>query len=130
MAYTSSVSGRSEIYVERYPQLGSREQISTSGGLRPLWSRDGRALFFSSPDSRQMLTVTVQPGKTIVAGRPQVLFEFAMFVTAGGRPYDIAPDGRFFIIRSDEAESGAGTASNMIVVQNWFEELKRLVPTK
>jgi len=45
------------------------------------------------------------------------------------RSYDIAPDGRFLIIGSDQADSGSGTPSNMIVVQNWFEELKRLVPT-
>ena len=129
MAYASRVSGRSEIYVERYPELGNRQQISISGGLKPVWSRDGRTLFFSSPDSRQMLAVSVQSGRTIVAGRPQVLFEFAMFVIAGGRPYDIAPDGRFFIIRSGEAQAGSGAASNIIVVQNWFEELKRLVPS-
>jgi hypothetical protein len=58
-----------------------------------------------------------------------VLFETAMIVSVSGRPYDIAPDGRFFIIRSGQAEAG-GIASNMIVVLNWFEDLKRLVPTK
>ena len=47
---------------------------------------------------------------------------------AGNRPYDLAPDGRFFVIRSGQADVGSGTASNMILVQNWFEELKRLVP--
>ena len=77
-----------------------------------------------------MLAVPVQSGTTLVAGRPQVLFEFAMLATGGGaRPYDIAPDGRFLIIRSGQAEAGGGTASNLILVQNWFEELKRLVPT-
>jgi hypothetical protein len=75
-----------------------------------------------------MFTVAVQAGTTLVAGPPQVLFEFDMFVAQGGRPYDIAPDGRFIIIRSGQAEAGGGTAPNMIVVQNWFEELKRLVP--
>ena len=129
MAYQSSVSGRIEIYVERYPQLGGRQQISMGGGQRPLWSRDGRELFFGSLDSRQMFAVAVQPGTTLVAGRPQVLFEFAMLVPAGGtRPYDIAPDGRFLIIRSGQAEAGGGTASNIILVENWTEELKRLVP--
>ena len=49
--------------------------------------------------------------------------------TAGNRPYDIAPDGRFLIIRSGQSEAAGDTASDMIVVQNWFEELKRLVPT-
>ena len=69
-------------------------------------------------------------GTTLVAGRPQVLFEFAIVVASGRRPYDIAPDGRFIIIRSGQADAGVGTAPQIVVVQNWFEELKRLVPTK
>ena len=84
MAYESNVSGRYEIYVERYPELGNRQQISTGGGRLPLWSRDGRELFFSSLDSRQMFAVAVQSGTTLVAGRPQVLFEFAMLAIPGG----------------------------------------------
>jgi dipeptidyl aminopeptidase/acylaminoacyl peptidase len=131
IAYRSNVSGRDEIYVERYPELGSRQQISTGGGRVPLWSRDGRELFFSSLDSRQMLAVPAQSGTTLVAGRPQVLFVGAMFPTQSeARPYDIAPDGRFLIIRSGQAEGDGGAAANLIVVQNWTEELKRLVPTK
>jgi eukaryotic-like serine/threonine-protein kinase len=122
------VSGRFEIYVERYPELGNRQLISTGGGRLPLWARDGRELFFASLDRRQMLAVAVQSGTTFVAGRPQVLFEFAMFMASGGRPYDITPDGRFLIIRSGQAEAAGGTAPQIVVVQNWFEELKRLVP--
>jgi DNA-binding HxlR family transcriptional regulator len=118
-------NGRTEIYVERYPELGSRQQVSTDGGARPLWSRNGRELFFSSQDGRQMLAVPVQTGTTFVAGRPQVLFESAIFMGAGNRPYDIAPDGRFIIILGGQAEPGGGTAWNMILVKNWFEELKR-----
>ena len=129
MAYRSSISGRDEIYVERYPELGNRQQISTGGGTVPLWSHDGRELFFGSPNGRQMLAVTMQSGTTLVAGRPQVLFELAMLVQAtGNRPYDIAPDGRFLIIRSAQTDIGGDPASNLIVVLNWFEELKRLVP--
>ena len=122
------VSGRGEIYVQRYPELGHRQQISTAGGKLPLWSRDGRELYFSSVDSREILAVPVKSATTLVAGRPQVLFEFAVHATISGRPYDIAPDERFLMIRSGQAEGG--TAANMIVVLNWFEELKRLVPTK
>jgi hypothetical protein len=48
----------------------------------------------------------------------------------GQRPYDLAPDGRFLIIRSGQADAADGVGLNLIVVQNWFEELKRLVPTK
>jgi serine/threonine-protein kinase len=127
IAYRSSVSGRAEIYVERYPELGHRQQISSGGGRMPFWSRDGRELFFAT-NTGQMFAVAVQSGTTLVAGRPQMLFEFAMFVAQGGRPYDIAPDGRFLIIRGGQAEAGDGTAPQIVVVQNWFEELKRLVP--
>ena len=78
-----------------------------------------------------MFAVAVQSGTTLVAGRPRVLFEFAMLAQAGGnRPYDIAPDGRFLIIRSGQAEGSGDTAASLIVVQNWTEELKRLVPTR
>ena len=130
MAYRSDLSGQKEIYVERYPELGNRQQISTGGGNVPLWSRDGRELFFSSLDGRQMLAVPVQSGSTLVAGRSQVLFETAMGVSVSGRPYDVAPDGRFLIIRSAQTEADGGTPPNLILVQNWTEELKRRVPTK
>ena len=129
IAYTSDVSGRTEIYVERYPELGNRQLISTGGGR----SRSGRGT--AGNCSSAAWTVgrclrSVQSGTTLVAGRPQVLFEFAMLPSGGGdRPYDIAPDGRFLIIRSGQAEAGGGTAPNIVVVQNWTEELKRLVPT-
>jgi Tol biopolymer transport system component len=130
MAYDSDMSGRPEIYVERYPGLGNRQPISSEGGRLPMWSRTGRELFFSTPDGRQMFAVPVQSGATFVAGRPQPLFEFAMLTNTGGnRPVDIAPDGRFFIIRGDPAQDGSGTPpSNLIIVQDWFQELKRMMP--
>jgi hypothetical protein len=78
-----------------------------------------------------MLAVPVQSGTTLVAGRPQVLFDVATLPPfAGSHPSDIAPDGRFYIIRSAQADTGARTPSNMILVLNWFDELKRLVPAK
>jgi serine/threonine-protein kinase len=129
MAYESNMSGQNEIYVERYPELGHRQKISTGGGYLPLWSRNGRELFFSSGDSRHILSVPVQYGTTLVAGRPQVLFEAAMEATLSGRPYDVTPDGRFMIIRRGPEESGGG-APDLKVVLNWFEELRRLVPTR
>ena len=71
----------------------------------------------------------MQSGTTLVAGRPQVLFEFAMLVPPpGARPYDITPDGRFIVIRSGQEEPGGSVAPTMVLVLNWFEELKRLVP--
>ncbi|MGH9254727.1 MAG: protein kinase domain-containing protein [Vicinamibacterales bacterium] len=128
MAYQSTVSGRAEIYVERYPELGSRQQISTAGGQRPIWSRNGRELFFSDLGYQQILTVPVQSGTTLVAGRPQVLLDAAAVGAPGGRPYDVTPDGRFLIIRSGAAEESSSAPAELVLIQNWQEELKRLVP--
>ncbi len=106
IAYVSTMSTRPEVYVERYPELGDRQQISTGGGTRPLWSRDGRELFFST-NNGQMLVVPVQLGTTLVFGRPQVLFEFPMFITGGSQPYDIAPDGRFLVIQRGQVDGAS-----------------------
>ena len=133
IAYTSGTpaAGRFDIFVERYPELGSRQLISAGGGDVAVWSRDGRELFFMSMDGRQMFAVPMQSGTTLVADRPQKLFEAAMPSAGGGyRPYDVAPDGRFLIIQSARAEAGIAAAPEIVVVQNWFEELKRLVPAK
>ena len=130
MAYRSNESGQNEIYVQRYPELGDRQKISTDGGNVPVWSRNGQELFFSSREGRQMLAVPVQLGSRLEPGRQQVLFETAIGVSASGRPYDVAPDGRFLMIRSVQTEADGGTAPNLILVQNWTEELKRRVPTK
>ena len=129
IAYMSEASDRAEIYVERYPQLGHRQRISTDGGTRPLWSHDGRELFFLSLDGRHLLAVPMRSSATTLdAGRPQVVFEAGLSIGGVGPwPYDVARDGRFFILRDAQTES-SGTPSNIAVVLNWFEDLKRRVP--
>jgi eukaryotic-like serine/threonine-protein kinase len=122
IAYSSSVAGRSEVYVERYPELGDRQAISTGGGVIAEWSRDGQELFFNTPDFRQIFSVPVESGTRF--GRPQLLFELAMLQIYGGQSWDVAPDGRFLIITNVQAE----TERQIVVVQNWFDELQRLVP--
>jgi hypothetical protein len=75
-----------------------------------------------------MFVVPVQSGTTLIAGRPQVLFEAGMIVpTVGSQTYDLAPDGRFIVIRHAEEETGS-TAPSLILVQHWFEELRACVP--
>ena len=131
MAYQSLESGRPQIFVERYPELGRRQPISTDGGRLPLWGPDGQTLFFSSVDGRHMFVVQVEAGTTLAPGRPRVWFDLPTVPSqAGGRPYDITPDGEFVILRSGESENIGAAAPHIILFQHWFEELKRLVPTK
>ena len=92
-------------------------------------SRVLRELFFSSLNNQQMLAVSVRSGDALVAGRTAVLFEKAHPpVLTGWRPYDVSPDGRFAMIKSGDTGSDTDAAPNVILIQNWFEELKRLVP--
>ena len=129
LAYISDESGRPEIYVQPYPGPGGKWQISTEGGIEPAWNRNGRELFFRSGSKMMGVEVTTQP--TFSAGKPKVLFEGQYLeVQAGlmGTAYDVSPDGqRFLMIKSGEQAQAAPTQIN--VVLNWFEELKRRVPT-
>ena len=124
MAYQSNETGRNEIYVRPFPAIDRRWTISTNGGERAVWSRNGRELFYVEPQGR-LMAVRIEPGAEFSAGLPQLLFE-GQFAAPAGRAYDVAEDGRFLMMKT-VSESESPTAS-LIVVQNWTEDLKRLVP--
>jgi len=127
LAYVSNESGRFEIYVQPYPGTGGKRQISTEGGTEPVWNRNGRELFYRSGDRMMAVEIATQPGFDV--GKPRVLFEGQYLPTPGTLPnYDVSPDGqRFLMLKPSEQAQGAPTQIN--VVLNWFEELKRRVPT-
>ena len=130
IAYHSALSGRPEVYVRPFPTIDSgRWQVSNGGGTRPRWSRDGRELFYFTPENGEvrasLWAVPITPGPLFTAGRPYKLFEgnYAAF-NQGRQTYDVSPDGKRFVMIKP-----AETPTPIIVVQNWTEELKRLVPT-
>ena len=126
LAFESDESGRPEIHVRPFPDVeAGRATISTTGGQHPAWSRDGRELFYWADN--QFMVASVQTTPSFSRGTPQVLFEGSYF-QATGRTYDVAPDGRFLMIKA-AAEAGENTPPQINVVINWFEELTRLVPT-
>jgi len=127
LAYVSDESGRREIYVRPYPGPGGKWQISTEGGNEPVWNRSGRELFYRSGDKMMAVDVTTQP--SFSAGKPKMLFEGRFRVSTRTFPmYDVSPDGqRFLMLKPSEQGGAAPTQIN--VVLNWSEELKRLVPT-
>jgi serine/threonine-protein kinase len=129
IAYESNAAGRYEVYVEKYPELGNRQPISAGGGRDPRWSRDGR-LFFGTEDGRQLFVVDVTPGREFQAGRPRVYFEGGMEpIVTGDQSYDVGPDGRLVIIRSESAATGEA-APGMVQFQIWTYELQGLFPTR
>ena len=116
LAYMSNESGRNEIYVQPFPGPAGKFQISTEGGSFPVWARNGE-LFYRNGDKMMAVDITTSPSFT--AGNARLLFEGQY------QSYDVTADAeRFLMIR--EGEQGA---TRLNVVLNWFEELKRLVPT-
>jgi eukaryotic-like serine/threonine-protein kinase len=127
LAYISDESGRFEVYVQPYPGPGGKWQISTEGGAEPVWNPNGRELFYRRGDKMMAVDIATEP--SFAAGTPQMLFEgryeLAPFPIAN---YDVSTDGeRFLMLKPSESPEAAPTQIN--VVLNWFEELKRRVPT-
>ena len=114
IAYTSDQSGRVEVYVQGYPTPGERIQISTNGGARPLWRRDGRELFFFDGRAIAAAEIRVIAGR-IESGAIRSLFPFAMLEGIAA-PYDISLDGRRFLaLVAAPAHGDAG----FTVLTNW-----------
>jgi len=122
LAYESNESGQEDIYVRPFPKVGDgRWQISSGGGNVPLWARSGRELFYRNGDS--MMSVSVQTTPTFSAGNPTKLFQGYIFGL--GRSYDVSRDGqRFLMIKDNTAGDQTTTSGSIVVVLNWFEELK------
>ena len=102
-----------------------RWQVSTAGGVQPLWARNGRELFYAEQSGR-IMTVAVRPDGSF--GTPQELFDWPTISIPGfGRTFDVTPDGKRFLMvkEADEAQAGA---SDINIVVNWIEELKQRLP--
>jgi hypothetical protein len=112
------------VYVRPFPN--SRLQISVGGGFAPLWSRDGTELFCRSNTS--LMAVAVQTSPRLVAGPPAPLFGLGDYVLAGARGlrYDLTEDGRFLLLKDETGNTGS--QEHVVLVQHWFDELRRLVP--
>jgi serine/threonine protein kinase/Tol biopolymer transport system component len=124
MAYISNESGRDEIFVRPFPNAtSSKWQVSTDGGTEPVWSRDGRELFYRNGND-DLIAVEITATNTFSFGRKRVLFSAAPYL---GDPnhsnFDVHPDGERFLMLRNVSSSGG----ELIWVENWLEELKTLL---
>jgi Tol biopolymer transport system component len=135
LAYTSDETGRREVYVTSFPNRERTLTVSRGGGMAPAWSADGSRLFYYVPPSpdgaSSMMAVTVRPGPELSLGPPTELFplpkRFISFPVA--RTYELHPDGRRFLVGVLAEQERPEPITRLILVHNWFEELKHLVPT-
>jgi hypothetical protein len=126
-------SGRYEIFVRPFPNVNSgRWQVSTSGGRTPVWARSGDELFYLAADGT-IQGVRVEGSSSWRSSTPTRALQgnyYFSSVTNPGRSFDIAPDGKRFLVIKEGSDDRTPPPQKLIIVEHWFEELKRLVPTK
>jgi len=131
LAFNSDESGAMEVYVRPYPKTADGKwQVSTGGGTRPAWARNGRELFYVNA-AGTLTSVAVQSiGGTFSAGVPAAVFPAKYAVLVNVRNYDVSADGRRFLMIKEVTSGEDAAPPSLVVVLNWFEELKRLVSNK
>ena len=122
LAYESEESGVREVVVRSFPDLRERRQVSAGGGTQPRWTRDGRELFYMSPD-RKLMAAAVRTAAGFEVDPPRALFQTRVMPTIETRNhYDAAPDGQRFVVNSSRPEDAA---LPITVVVNWSSALPR-----
>jgi serine/threonine protein kinase len=119
MAYVSDESGMQQVYIQSFPALTGKEQVSTAGGSEPRWRRDGKELFYVAAD-RKLMSVLVKSGTNFQADAPRALFETTLPFAPTRQNYSVSPDGQRFLLNTP-----AGTTSSITIVENWTAGLKK-----
>ncbi len=128
LAYASAESGVYEVYVRAFPDRGTKWLISTSGGNFPVWSRNGKELFYRTEDQRIMVVTYTAKGDSFVADTPRVWSERQLANTGLTLNFDLAPDGkRFAVLMPADAPEPRETRSHITLVLNFFDEVRRRV---
>jgi serine/threonine-protein kinase len=118
-AYASNESGQDEVYVRAFPEAEGRWQVSSGGGTEPLWSNDGRTIYYRGADT--LFAVAVETRPTFAVGQRRMVFTTRFQRQSSHRNYDRDPrTGEFVLLTPSEDDATA-----MVVVLNWFDELRR-----
>jgi hypothetical protein len=121
LAYAADESGKWEVYVQAFPGGGGKRQISGGGGTMPVWSADGRQLYYVVPNGA-LMAVALHAGRTFLADTPRPLFTPGLWLVTGvtRRQYDVSRDGRFLI---NKLYDDPQAAAHVTLVQNWTAKL-------
>ncbi|MGH9400340.1 MAG: hypothetical protein ACRD00_08215, partial [Thermoanaerobaculia bacterium] len=117
-------SGRQEVYVQTFPVSAAKWRISPDGGSQPRWRRDGKEIFYLTPDGR-LMAAAVTAGSTFAAASPRLLFQTEttnLDVSGAASLYAVASDGQRFLVN---APVGGPAAQPITVVLDWTADLKR-----
>jgi serine/threonine-protein kinase len=129
IAYVSAESGMANVFVRPFPGPGGTAQVSTGGGRFPIWSRNGRELFYLGPDKRIRVATYTTRGNSFSPGKSRVWSERQLGDWGVNRMYDLARDGKRFAIILDTDQTGESKAATSVaVLVNFFDELRRRVP--
>jgi serine/threonine-protein kinase len=136
LAYSSNETNRSEVYVQAFPGAGGKYQVSSDGGFQPVWAKSSQELFYRTGDAMMSATFEVS-GDKLQWSTPRQLFALENAYKSAVSPqdgsdaqYDVSVDGKRFLMIKALSNDSNGTPPQIIVVQHFDEELKRLVPTK
>ncbi len=121
ISYFSSVSGRSEIYLQPFPGPGERLTVSSSGGVQAKWRGDGKELFYLTPEGT-MMSVEVRPGARLDLGTPRPLFTTRLRPNTALDQYVVTADGQRFIVMEPPVDA---TPDALTIVTNWTTLLKK-----
>lgn len=134
IAYNSDESGRPEVYVRPLPNVSARRwQVSTGGGAGPRWTRGGRELVYLDGQGRVMsVTLRGRGIDTVDFSKPESLFTFGVGMVeiryGLDRSFDVSSDGERFVFFGVPTAQASALSAELVVIQNWADELKRLVP--
>jgi serine/threonine-protein kinase len=129
LAYQSNESGEFEVYVRPFPGPGGKVLVSTAGGAFPAWSRAKRELLYQSPDRRIMVASYAVNGDTFVPDKPRPWSEQRFVLQAGGRSFDLHPDGERLALAVAQ-DLSATKQDKVVFIFNFFDEIRRLAPNK
>jgi Tol biopolymer transport system component/predicted Ser/Thr protein kinase len=134
LAYLSDESGRYEVYVKPFPGPGGKQKISTEGASEILWGKNGELTYRASPNREKMMAVNIRTQPDFKAEKPRLLFEGPYLSTLPAntwRPaYSVSADGQRFLMFKGKENPQNNAATQINLIQNWFEELKQKVPVK